>query len=161
MKGKYYSNYKFWDSSSELSNRRLIRELEVLPELAEEELADSAKDVSMAGVIGSILMLLECSEKGADIYIDNFSLPSGVKLDDWLLTFPSYGFILATRADKTERVEQKFKNLGLQCEKIGKVKDDRKINFISGNGSSEIFWDFKRQSYIGLNSPGPMKVING
>ena len=61
--GRFYSGFNFWDSSSGLTKTDALRHLEILPELAEEELADAAKDISMAGTIGSVLMLLECSRK--------------------------------------------------------------------------------------------------
>ncbi|MEZ4546634.1 MAG: hypothetical protein R3B51_02450 [Thermodesulfobacteriota bacterium] len=37
---------------------------------------DTAKDVSMAGLIGSVLMLLESSGKGADINVESYRGPS-------------------------------------------------------------------------------------
>ena len=160
-KGKFYSDYNFWDSSSVLSDSNVIRELEILPQIAEEKLADAAKDVSMAGTIGSLLMLLECSCKGAEIYIDKISTPAGVKLEQWLLTFPSYGFVLALRAENTLKVQNKFKDLGLLCEKIGKVHTDQKVYFTNQNGDKELFWDLKRQPYIGINKLDSPRVING
>ena len=60
-KGKFVADNNFWDSSSELNSDELLRQLEILPQIAEQGLADAAKDISMAGSIGSILMLLECS----------------------------------------------------------------------------------------------------
>lgn len=159
-KGNYKSDYNFWDSSSELSSSEVLRELEILPQIAEERLADAAKDISMAGSIGSILMLLECSEKGAEIFIDKISTPPGVSLDNWLLTFPSYGFVLSLRPEKTLKVQEKFNKLGLLCENIGKVTADQKVYF-NKNGKRELFWDLKLRSYIGINNSESKKVING
>ncbi|MGI9533449.1 MAG: sll0787 family AIR synthase-like protein [Thermodesulfobacteriota bacterium] len=159
--GNFNDDYNFWDSSSELSKNRIIKELEILPQIAEEGLADAAKDISMAGVIGSLLMLLECSEKGAEINIDNFSTPPGVTLSDWLLTFPSYGFVLSIRPENTVNVQKKFSNLGLLCEKIGKVNADQKIYVANDKGKKELFWDLKLRSFIGMNKSDSKKVING
>lgn len=160
-KGKFYSDYNFWDSSSELSDKRVIKELEILPQIAEEGLADAAKDVSMAGAIGSLLMLLECSEAGAEINIDRFSTPPGVTLNDWLLTFPSYGFVLALRKENTLKVQNKFESLGLSFEKIGIAHSDQKVNFTNDKGEKVLFWDLKLKSYIGMNKSDSKKVING
>ena len=82
-------------------------------------------------------------------------------MDDWLLTFPSYGFILATRTDKTPQVLKKFRNSDLQCEIIGRVHEDQTVYFTSANGTREVFWDLKNKSYIGLNKPDSKQVING
>ena len=159
--GRFYSKFNFWDSSGQLSERELIEHLEILPQLAEEELADAAKDVSMAGAIGSILMLLECSQKGAEIYIDNIFTPSGVGLHDWLLTFPSYGFVLALRVEKTLMVQKKFRDLGLLCEKIGKVHADQKVYFKDKDDEKELFWDLGQRPYMGIGKSNSKKVING
>lgn len=146
--GRFYSGFNFWDSSSGLSRTDALRHLEILPELAEEELADSAKDISMAGAIGSILMLLECSRKGAEIHVDDIPVPPGVGLAQWLVTFPSYGFILSLRAGKTPIVLKRFRDCGLLCEKIGEVSAGRKVYFRSGDGSRELFWDLGRGYYM-------------
>ena len=158
--GKFYHDNNFWDSSSELSKSEVLRQLEILPRLAEEELADAAKDISMAGAIGSILMLLECSKKGGEIFTDSISPPSSVKLDEWLLTFPSYGFVLSLRAEKTAKVLKEFESLGLLCEIVGKVHADQKIYFTNKKGEREIFWDLEQEPYLGLNNPESKKVIN-
>jgi len=159
-KGKYLPDNNFWDSSSQLSSDQLLGHLEILPQIAEEGLTDAAKDISMAGSIGSILMLLECSEKGAEITIDNISTPQDVTLDKWLLTFPSYGFVLAIRPENSSKVMKKFTVHGLKCENIGKVTKSKKINF-NKNGKSELFWDLNLHPYIGINAVQSEKVING
>ncbi len=146
--GRFHSGFNFWDSSSGLSRTAALRHLEILPELAEEKLADSAKDISMAGAIGSILMLLECSQKGAEIHVDDIPVPPGVGLAEWLVTFPSYGFVLSLRPGKTSTVCEKFRNCGLLCEKIGEVSAERKVYFRNRDGSRELFWDLGRGYYM-------------
>ena len=58
-RGSFIPDNNFWDSSSELSSNELLDQLEILPQIAELGLADTAKDISMAGSIGSILMMME------------------------------------------------------------------------------------------------------
>ena len=86
--GRFFEDFKFWDSSSSLSDRDATGQLEILPLLAEEGLADAAKDVSMAGAIGSILMLLECSGKGGEIFLDNI-MTGFLLFQATVLSFPS------------------------------------------------------------------------
>ena len=146
--GRFYPGFNFWDSSSGLSKTDALRHLEILPQLAEEELADSAKDISMAGAIGSILMLLECSQKGAEILIDDIPAPPGVGLAEWLVTFPSYGFVLSLRAEKTSTVCEKFRDCGLLCRKIGEVSAGRKVYFKNKDNHKELFWNLGRGYYM-------------
>ena len=50
----------------------------------------------MAGVIGSLAMLLEPGRLGADVDLNALPAPAGVDLDRWLVCFPTYAFWLAT-----------------------------------------------------------------
>ena len=58
---------------------RLRGDLELLPQLAEDGLCDAAKDISMAGTLGTALMLLECSQVGARIDLDAHSAPQACR----------------------------------------------------------------------------------
>ena len=156
--GRFYSGFNFWDSSSGLSKTDALQHLEILPELAEEELADAAKDISMAGAIGSVLMLLECSRKGAEIHVDHIPVPSDVGLTEWLVAFPSYGFVLSLRAEKTARVRGKFRDRGLLCEKIGEVRAEQEVYFKNKDGHKELFWDLGLGYY--MESPGSREAAN-
>ncbi len=158
FKGKFYSGFNFWDSSSNLSGMEALSQLEVLPQIAEDGLADAARDVSMAGLIGSTLMLLEGSGKGAEIHIDRIPRPFEVPLNEWLLTFPSFGFILSLRPQNTERVQERFRKLDLVCERIGKVTLDQGVFFISDMEEKKLFWDFSVEPLIGSTNRSTTKV---
>ncbi len=150
LNGKFYSDVNFWDSSTNLSGEEVLIQLELLPQITEDELADTGKDVSMAGLIGSTLMLLECSRKGAEIYIDKIPRPSEVSLKDWLITFPSFGFVLSLRPSNTPKIKEIFRKFGLICERIGKVTSDRRVFFVEDSGEKNLFWDFNTESLIGI-----------
>lgn len=154
-KGKFVSGFNFWDSSSMLSDDEVLEDLELIAQVAEEGLADTAKDVSMAGLIGSVLMLLESSQKGALINIDSIPKPCEVTLQDWLLAFPSYGFIFSIRPEKTEKIRQKFQTKSLICESIGKVTSDMKVAFTNMNDEKELFWDLQSTPLIGVGKSSP------
>ena len=151
-KGKFISGFNFWDSSSMLSDIEASSDLEVIAEIADEGLADTAKDVSMAGLIGSLLMLLESSQKGALLNIDAIPKPCEVQLKDWLLSFPSYGFIFSLRPVNTKKVKDKFHSRGLTCERIGKVTSDMKVLFVNKENEKEEFWNLNTTPFIGINS---------
>jgi selenophosphate synthetase-related protein len=70
LRGRFQEPYAYWNASTGAPAERLRADLEVLPGLAEAGLVRAAKDISMAGVIGTALMLLECSGKGAVIDLD-------------------------------------------------------------------------------------------
>lgn len=149
-KGRFYPGFNFWDSSGELGSKELIEQLELLPRIAEEGLADAGKDISMGGIIGSLLMLLESSGKGADIYIDRIPVPDEVTLKQWLLTFPSFGFVLSLRPKNTLKVKGECERMGLFCGQIGKVTLEQRVFFIDDKGNKELFWDIRHEPITGL-----------
>jgi len=149
-RGKFVPGFNFWDSSSSLEDDEVLDDLELIAEIAEEGLADTAKDVSMAGLIGSLLMLLESSQMGALINIYDIQKPCEVPLSDWILAFPSYGFLFSLRPQNTKKVKDKFKNNGLTCECIGRVTSDMQVTFVDGKNQKELFWDLKTTPFIGV-----------
>jgi AIR synthase-related protein len=160
LSGRFISGFNFWDSSSALEDRETAKQLEAISEIAEDGTADTAKDVSMAGLIGSVLMLLESSGKGAVINLDNIPRPFEVPLSDWLLTFPSFGFIFSLRPDKSSAVKDKLSTLDLACEIIGTVTEEKSVFFIDNESEKELFWDFNTSTLIGLDGNILTKVGN-
>jgi AIR synthase-related protein len=161
LEGKFYSGFNFWDSSSQLSSEGALRQLEVFPRLAEEGKVDSAKDVSMAGLIGSVLMLLESSGKGAEIHIEKIPKPYDIPLREWLITFPSYGFILSIRPQYTTEVKKIFNSIKLTCGVIGKITGGSNVIFVKNGVEKRLFWDIEVQPLIGIGKGRLKKVKNG
>ena len=74
---------------------RLRGDLEILPQLAEDGLARAAKDISMGGILGTLLMLLECSGVGASIDLDRIPKPGILVARTLAYELPSYGYLFA------------------------------------------------------------------
>src|SRR5262249_20311043 len=55
----------------------------------------AAKDVSMAGVVGTLGMLAEASGCAAEIHIAAVPRPVGTTTGDWLTCFPGFGMLTA------------------------------------------------------------------
>ena len=85
-----------WDSTSRRSPaelRRLIRALTGEPSAA-------AKDVSMAGIVGTLGMLAEASGCGAELEVAAVPRPAGAPMGDWLTCFPGFAMLTADRPDR-------------------------------------------------------------
>jgi putative N-acetyltransferase (TIGR04045 family) len=83
-----------WDSTS----TRAGAELRHLAELVPEQRPAAAKDVSMAGIVGTAAMLAEASGAGARIDVAEIPAPQGVGFGDWLTCFPGFGMVTAGTA---------------------------------------------------------------
>ncbi|WP_448604618.1 sll0787 family AIR synthase-like protein [Thermoleptolyngbya sp.] len=153
FRGKAHPCYPFWNASTEADPARLRADLELLPQLAESGLCNTAKDISNGGVIGTALMLLETSGCGAVIDLDSVIPPPDVALDWWLTCFPSYGFLLSVRPEQVEKVQQHFGDRHLTCQTIGEIQPTTQLVLrYQGESTvlSTVFWDFAEQSLTGF-----------
>lgn len=82
-----------WDSSS----ARTSAELQSSVGLLSRGRPAAAKDVSMAGVVGTLGMLAEASGCGAELDVDAVPRPPGASAGDWLTCFPGFAIISADR----------------------------------------------------------------
>ncbi len=126
---------------------RLAADVRLLARAARDDLASAAKDVSMAGSIGSLAMLLEPSKLGADIDLDKLPTPAGVSLDRWLTCFPTYAFWLTT--DHPEQCVDLFRSAGLAAAAAGTVTD-RGVLTVQHRYESRKVFDLEREPITGL-----------
>jgi AIR synthase-related protein len=152
LRGEYQEPHPYWNASTQAQAERLRADLELLPALAEDGLCDAAKDISMAGAVGTALMLLECSKVGAVIYPDAIPRPTGVPLERWLQTFPSYGFVMSVRPELAAVVSGRFRAQGLACQVVGEVTASPEVLLRQGDEQA-LLWDVSRQPFIGARSP--------
>ncbi len=148
LRGEFREPFPYWDASSHAPSDRLRADLELLPRLAECGLCEAAKDISMAGSIGTAMMLLECSGAGAIIDVDAIPVPAGVPQLRWLTSFPSFGFILSVRRSVLGQVMQLFHERAIACAQIGWVNDSRRVALRRGEDCAEL-WDFEAAGFIG------------
>jgi uncharacterized protein len=127
----------------------LAGDLEVLPLLAEAGAALAAKDVSMAGLLGSLAMLLEPSRTGAVVDLDMIPTPEGISLPEWLQAFPNYSFLLTAAPDRTEEVRMPFLDRGLACEVVGEIDDTGVLRVALGGERADLI-DLGRETVTGL-----------
>jgi AIR synthase-related protein len=153
LRGDWQQPYPYWNASTSAPAEQLRADLELLPMLAEDGLCKAAKDISMAGTIGTALMLLECSKVGARIDVDAIPRPDGISVDDpaallrWLVAFPSYGFVLSVQPENVDTVLARFHTRGLAGAAIGQVLPEPQVS-LRHNGSDALLWNLAEQPFI-------------
>jgi putative N-acetyltransferase (TIGR04045 family) len=80
-----------WDSTSTRTRGELSAMLSVVARGAPA----AAKDVSMAGLVGTLGMLAEASGCGAELDVATVPRPAGVPMGDWATCFPGTGLLSA------------------------------------------------------------------
>jgi uncharacterized protein len=149
LRGAAHPRYPFWNAATTTDPARLRGDLELLPLLAARGLCAAGKDISMGGIIGTTLMLLETSGCGAVLDLDRVPRPLEVPLEQWLISFPSYGFLLSVESDRVWEVQQLFGDRQIVCAEIGEVQDHRQL-ILKSLAESTVFWDFTQESLTGF-----------
>ncbi len=155
LRGRWKQNQPFWNASTEAPPARLRSDLALLPEIAEAGWSAAAKDISMAGILGTALMLLECSRVGCRINLNAIPHPPGHGPLDapaawlrWLQAFPSFGFLLSVDTPNLAPLMQRCEAQGLACAVIGQVNDSREVWLTQGDAEPALLWDFQREPFI-------------
>lgn len=143
------AGFDSWDSHCRKDPDRIVGDLEVLPALAEEGIATAARDLSNAGLLGSIGTLLELSRVGAVVELDAMARPETVGLMSWLRTFPSFGFVIACDEATARECVERFEARSIWAAIVGSVTAERKM-WIRYRGDQEILFDFRQDTITGL-----------
>ncbi len=110
-------------SATDAPAARLRGDLELLPAIAEAGLSRAAKDISQGGLVGTAddagRMLAASASRSTSPRVPR---PDGVPLERWLLTFPSFGYLLSVRAaERVGEVLARFAARGIAAAEIGVV----------------------------------------
>jgi uncharacterized protein len=152
LRGQMHPKYPFWNATTTAAPNRLRSDLELLPKLAENGLCAAGKDISMGGIIGTALMLLETSNSGAVLDLDAILTPPEIPFDRWLVSFPSYGFLLSVHPENVSTVQQMFHDRQIACVDIGEVIEGRQLT-LKYQQESVTFWNFDREQLTGFGHP--------
>ena len=107
----------------------------------------------MTGLLGSLLMMLECSGVGAEIDMDLIPQPAlpDDRYLDWLIGFPSYGFVLSARPEFVPSIQAEFSAHGITCAAIGEVTSEPQV-ILRREEQSSVLQDFSDESFIGFRA---------
>ena len=150
LDGRWYENAPYWKAFEGVSSERLKAKLEVIPRLAEAGLLQSAKDISNAGLLGTLLMLLEPTRCGAALNLDHVPCPPDAPLERWLQAFPSYGFLLTLDPMDLPTVQAAFAVEGLQCAGIGHIDDTASV-IVNLDQQCGQFWNLRQRPFTGFS----------
>jgi selenophosphate synthetase-related protein len=138
--GRYAENTPFFSSLRHRAPSKLRDDGDALVEVAESGAAHAARDVSMPGVAGSLLQLLEISGCGATLELERIPRPERVSIERWLGTFPSFGFLLVAPPAAAGDAAEPFLRRGLACAACGRL-DDSGVLRLAAAGDSTALWD--------------------
>jgi selenophosphate synthetase-related protein len=149
LEGRYRGDTAFFSSLRDRPPEQLRDDGEALVEVAEAGLCHAARDISMPGVAGSLLQLIEAAGCGAVLDLDRLPRPARVPVDRWLMTFPSFGFLLAAPPERAADAAEPFLRRGLACVECGRLDESGVLRLASAGREAPV-WDLGAEPFTGL-----------
>jgi uncharacterized protein len=148
LDGKLRSDFPFFRAFAARSGR-MAADVRILPELAASGDVVAAKDVSMAGLLGTLGMLLEHHRLGVEVDLDRLPAPAGVDLTAWLTCFPSYAFLLCVPTGREAVVVERFARDGLSAAVVGQLDGSGVLSVRQGERTAAVL-DLTTEAVTGL-----------
>jgi len=147
-----------FDSVMLRTKEQVSKRLEGIIQLVDKKMANACRDISGPGILGTIAMLCESSRVGATVNLEEIPKPERIELADWLMTYPSTGFILTT--DKPESCAALLSDHGLTTKTVGTVLQVKSMS-ASCHNQTELFIDFEKESVFGIGPLNSQQVETG
>ena len=132
-----------WDSVTMKSPEYVRAQIRLLGELGKARLVTAGKDISNPGIIGTLGMLLEVSNKGASIDLDAIPRPdlkqNSISFDQWVRMYPGMGFILTVDEHHVAEVCSRFLEVGMTAHVIGTVDNGHDLRITHKTESTLVF----------------------
>jgi AIR synthase-related protein len=148
LRGRYREPFDNWEAATTAPPERLRANLALLPRIAELGLSRAAKDISQAGIIGTAAMLAECSGIAMNIDITAIPCPANAPLQRWLLSFPSFGYLLTATPENAASIIALFNAQDIAAAAIGSIRAGTTVTITDGT-ACETIWDFAQTALTG------------
>ena len=140
LDGRLREDFPFYPSFEQRATR-VRGDLDLLPQIAEHGDCVAAKDVSMAGLLGTLAMLLQPTGNGVEVQLDRLPRPVDVPLEIWLDVFPSYAFLLCAAPQRADHCVAAFAERDLACAAVGTIDDSGSLRARCGAATATLLPD--------------------
>jgi selenophosphate synthetase-related protein len=149
LDGTMRADFPFFPSFDERGTM-LGGDVRMLAELAAAGLITAAKDVSMAGLFGSLAMLLEATRSGVTVNLADVPVPAGVDLARWLICFPCFAFLVTMPPEAEAGCRAVVEARGLTYAPLGEINDSGLVT-LTADGATATIVDLSREqiTYLG------------
>jgi len=106
----------------------------------------------MAGLVGSLAMLLECNRLGVTLDLDALPVPAGVPLRQWVTCFPCFAFLLCVPQAAVGECLRAFAGRGLAAAVTGTLDATGELR-LRWAGQTSVAFDLTKESVTGLAAP--------
>ncbi|HKA85795.1 MAG TPA: AIR synthase related protein [Acidimicrobiales bacterium] len=148
LDGKMRSDFPFFPSFDE-RGRRLAGDVRLFADLAADGIVEAAKDVSMAGLFGSMAMLLEPTRTGASIPVDAVPVPAGIDFRAWSLCFPCFAFLVTMAPENEDGCREAVERRGLTYATLARIDGSGVLGLADGDEAA-VLVDLNAEPVTGL-----------
>lgn len=138
-----------WDTTSNKSPEYVQEQIMIMNTLGKRHLVNAAKDISNPGIVGTLGMLLEASDKGADIDMELIPKPDDMDWIKWFMMYPGSAFVLTCNTENTMEVLDLLNSVNITANCIGKVNNTHKLT-MNYKDEKRCVFDFKSEIIMGF-----------
>ena len=106
LDGKPHEMFELnWDTTYDKDKQLVQDQITAVQYLAERDYIKSGKDISNPGILGTLEMLLETSDKGAIVNLEDIPKNENISWENWLKSYPGSGFIFTANEENCEFIK--------------------------------------------------------
>lgn len=140
LDGKQHPKFALnWDTTTHKDKKLVQSQIEVMHKIALENLVTSGKDISNPGILGTLGMLLESSQKGARVELEKIPRNPSVNWEEWLKSYPGSGFVLTAPDSKVNRCIELLEEVNITAKVVGDIIKDKKLILTYKNQEKIVF----------------------
>ena len=128
-----------WDTTYDKDAQLVRDQITAVQYLAEHDYIKSGKDISNPGILGTLEMLLETSDKGAEVNLLDIPINENMSWNDWLKSYPGSGFVFTASDDKCEFIKEYLAKYSIEANVVGEVTDTNSLYLTYEDKRIEVF----------------------
>jgi hypothetical protein len=137
-----------WDTTYDKDAQLVQDQITAVQYLAEHDYIKSGKDISNPGILGTLEMLLETSDKGAVVDLEKIPRNENVEWVDWLRSYPGSGFVFTASEDKCDYIKEYLSKYSIESAVVGEVNDSNCLLLNYKDEQAEVFNQDKNPVFI-------------
>ena len=137
-----------WDTTYDKDAQLVQDQITAVQHLAEKGYIKSGKDISNPGILGTLEMLLETSQKGATINLEDIPRNESVEWVDWLRSYPGSGFVFTADEEYCDYIREYLSRFSIEAAVVGEVTDSNSLYLNYMDEEMEVFNQEKNPVFI-------------
>ena len=137
-----------WDTTYDKDDQLVRDQITAVQYLAEHDYIKAGKDISNPGILGTLEMLLETSEKGANVNLEDIPRNESVEWVDWLRSYPGSGFVFTADEDYCDYIREYLSRYSIEAATVGEVTDSNSLLLNYQDKQAEVFNQEKNPVFI-------------